>query len=161
MGCCTLEALIKHRSCGKQAKTTFAYLLDGNWRYLNLVWALGGVWVQAALMEKEAELEDKLTANCHILINVATEADFKKRCPSRRATDLVNLDSVKKYRLRRDATFEEFRSLVSPHPLLHISFNIFETRCRSISRSPLRTRGTGCGSAETEIPQFWEMSLAA
>lgn len=63
-------------------------------------------------MEKERDLHEKQTANTHVVINVATERDFQGKCISRRVTELVDLDSVKKYRLPRDATFEEFRSMV-------------------------------------------------
>lgn len=100
-------------------------------------------------MEKERDLDDKQTANTHIVINVATERDFGKNCITRRATDIVDLDSVKKYRLHRDASFEEFRARVkTPYG---ISFMNWCLRLQRISKYRHLLSVTGFGNVERTI----------
>eukprot|EP00210_Caulerpa_lentillifera_P008576 g8181.t1 len=65
------------------------------------------------LYEKEKDLEDKQTANTHILVNIATEFDFKKKSVTRMPTELIEMNSANKFRVSRDASFEDFRNMVS------------------------------------------------
>ena len=60
-----------------------------------------------------------MTANAHVVINVAAEYDFHKPSVSRKITELVDLDNVKRYRLPKNADFEEFRSMVCPPMAFH------------------------------------------
>lgn len=64
------------------------------------------------LYEKEKDLEEKQTANTHIVVNVATELDFKKKSVTRMPTELIEIDSTQKFRVPRDASFEDFRHMV-------------------------------------------------
>lgn len=110
------------------------------------------------LYEKEKDLEDKQTANTHIIVNVATELDFKKKSVTRMPTELIEIDnSAQKFRVPRDASFEDFRHMVH-HPLYLNTYSLMLSRYHMSMVFHLLRRGIGCGEPLKGIRVVWKDS---